>query len=68
MSDAEVISELSAVPYQDTEGLKVGVASLINQWVRSQSDGSSGRPSACRAAVSKRKHDSRVFLHSHSNY
>ncbi|XP_024137946.1 non-muscle caldesmon isoform X1 [Oryzias melastigma] len=35
---------------KDAEGLKVGVASLINQWVRSQSDGSSGRPSACRAA------------------
>uniref|UniRef100_H2L4N7 Lymphocyte specific protein 1 a n=1 Tax=Oryzias latipes TaxID=8090 RepID=H2L4N7_ORYLA len=34
---------------KDAEGLKVGVASLINQWVRGQSD-SSGRPSACRAA------------------
>ncbi|RVE71491.1 hypothetical protein OJAV_G00052310 [Oryzias javanicus] len=35
---------------KDAEGLKVGVASLINQWVRSQSDSSGGRPSACRAA------------------
>ncbi|XP_041852734.1 non-muscle caldesmon [Melanotaenia boesemani] len=34
---------------KDTEGLKVGVASLITQWVKGPSDGSS-RPSSCRFA------------------
>lgn len=35
---------------QDTEGLKVGVANLITQWVKGPADGS--RHSLCRAAVS----------------
>lgn len=46
-----ILSHLS-VTQQDAESLKVGVASLINQWVKGPSDGGS-RQSPCRGAVSK---------------
>lgn len=45
---------------QDAEGLKVGVAGLITQWVKGPSDGS--RPSLCRPTVSH-KHNLILLLH-----
>lgn len=44
---------------QDTDGLKVGVANLITQWVKGPSDGGSQSP--CRPAVSH-KHNLNMFI------